>query len=159
MNEPHARKLNARLTAVAAVLTLVPALALVGCASFSSGPSEVDPNIAATSTNIGSLSEVVQRNPNDPQAYNVRGAVLGRAGRNEEALADFNKAIGINPDFAQAYANRGLVYRQMKKVDLAIADYNKALAVDAAYVTAYLGRGVAYRQQGQLIAASRTSTR
>src|SRR5262249_48998633 len=76
-----------------------------GCTGIGMSVTEPDPNVAATSTNIASLTEVVQRNPNDPQAYNVRGAVLGRAGRNEEALADFNKAVSINPGFAQAYAN------------------------------------------------------
>jgi tetratricopeptide (TPR) repeat protein len=132
---------------------LLAAGALGGCGGLGLSVSEPDPNIAATSTNIASLTEVVQRNPNDPQAYNVRGAVLGRAGRNEEALADFNKAITINPKFAAAYANRGLVHRQMRKLDLALADYDKALGLEANYALAYLGRGQVYRAQGRALDA------
>src|SRR5689334_21173107 len=133
---------------------IVLAVALTGCGGGSGlTSSPPDPNLAATSTNIASLTEVIQRNPNDPQAYNVRGAVLGRAGRNEDALADFNKAVSINPSFAQAYANRGLVYRQMKKFDLALADYNKAIELDPAYSPAYLGRGMVYRSQGNAMQA------
>src|SRR5262245_66532009 len=58
---------------------VVVAGALGGCGGLGLSTSEPDANVAATSTNIASLTEVVQRNPNDPQAYNVRGAVLGRA--------------------------------------------------------------------------------
>ena len=83
--------------------------------------------------------------PNDPQAYNMRGSVFGQAGRNDEALADFNKAISLDPNYAQAYANRGLIYRKTGKLDLALADYNKALTLDPNYAAAYLGRGIVYR--------------
>jgi hypothetical protein len=37
-----------------------------------------DTHYAASSTNITSLSDVIKRNPSDPQAYNMRGTVLGR---------------------------------------------------------------------------------
>ena len=37
----------------------------------------------------------------------MRGSVLAQAGKTEEALADFNKAISLDPNFGQAFANRG----------------------------------------------------
>ena len=55
---------------------------------------------------------MIQRHPNDPQAHNMRGTVLAQAGRRQEALSDFNKAIALDPKYAQAYANRGLLHRQ-----------------------------------------------
>ena len=75
---------------------MVGAALLAGCATGGLGsavPEEQDSQ-AASPANIASLTEVVQRNPNDAQAYNVRGSVLGRAGRNQEALADFDRATG-----------------------------------------------------------------
>ena len=118
------------------------ALALAGCQSVSLGTSTTSENddnqLAASPANIASLSGVIQRNPNDPQAYNMRGSVYGQGGRFQEALADFDRAISLDPNYAQAYANRGLIYRQTNKGDLAVADYNKALAIDPNY--AEIGR-------------------
>ena len=114
-------------------------ISLGGCGTIG-GVSSVTPTtetednqLAASPANIASLTGVVQNNPNDPQAYNMRGSVFGQAGRNDEALADFNKAISLDPNYAQAYANRGLIYRKTGRLDLALADYNKALALDPSY--------------------------
>ena len=131
---------------------------LAGCASSTfttaTAPTEAeDSQLAASPSNIASLSGVVQRNPNDPQAVNMRGTVFGQAGRNQEALADFNKAISLDPNYTQAYANRALIYRKTGKLDLALADYNKALELDQNYAVAYIGRGIVYRQQQQTLNA------
>ena len=137
------------------VIALAATAALAGCQTVSnSQTSEVEDNqFAASPANIASLTGVVQRNPNDPQAYNMRGSVFGQSGRNEDALADFNKAISLDPNYAQAYANRALIHRKTGKLDLALADYNKALQLDPNYAVAYLGRGVVYRLKKQTLDA------
>ncbi|MGL4240000.1 MAG: tetratricopeptide repeat protein, partial [Beijerinckiaceae bacterium] len=79
------------------------ALALAGCETVGSGvqvrgpqfaevddPQSANPN--AASNNIASLTEVVNRNPNDATAYNTRGAAFARAGRYGEAIRDFDRA-------------------------------------------------------------------
>src|SRR6478752_835820 len=141
--------LSTRLSRAA---TILAALVLCGCGTTSIGTMADDPDAAqATPANIASLSEVIQRNPNDAQAYNMRGTVLGRANRNQEALADFDRAVGIDANYAQAYANRGQVHRQMRQYELALADYNKALSIDQNYAAAHLGRGQVYRAQGRAL--------
>ena len=127
------------------------ALALAGCATLGNPPAADNdtPLYTTSQSNLTSLSEVIEKHPDDPQAYNMRGSVYGEAGRNDQALADFNKAISLDPNYAQAYANRALIYRKTGKLDLALADDNKALAIDANYAPAYLGRGIVYREQGR----------
>ena len=118
---------------------LVAAVALAGCLPgepTTPGASNDDITNSVSPTNVASLTEVVTRNPRDPQAYNMRGSVLGQAGRYQEALADFNTAISLDPGFAQAFANRGLVNRQSGRFDQALADYNRAIAIDAGYAVA-----------------------
>ena len=116
-------------------------------------PESEDAIYATSPANIASLTAWCSSNPNDPQAYNMRGSVFGKGGRYDEALADFNKAISIDPNYAQAYANRGLVYRETGKLTLALADYNKALSIDPNYADAYLGRGMVYREENKPIPA------
>jgi len=93
-----------------AVLSIVlAALALSGCSinlgslTPSSSP-EPEPARLTSSNNIASLTETIKSNPNDPQAYNMRGSVLAQAGKPEEALADFNKAISLDANYPQAFA-------------------------------------------------------
>jgi tetratricopeptide (TPR) repeat protein len=91
-------------------LTLV-ALGLSACGTTSSGPAQriavVEEDTQGTSSvNISSLSDVIQRNPNDPGAYNTRGAAYARLGRYSDAMSDFAKAVQIDPNFAPACARR-----------------------------------------------------
>src|SRR5690606_27179277 len=81
---------------LAACITMV-ALALAGCQTATGPLGEVAGVDAAqgSSENIASLTSVIQRSPNDAEAYNVRGTALGRGGRYKEALEDFDTAIRI----------------------------------------------------------------
>ena len=71
--------------------------------------------------------------------------MLGRAGRFEAALTDFNAAIRLDPNDAPAYAKRAMV--QTNKLALALADYKHALTIDPNYAVGYIGRGMLYGQQ------------
>src|SRR3954471_12096867 len=128
-------KLTQRSPSLIVGLALLAGAALAGCQTVTGAPTtETEDNqLAASPANIASLTGVVQNNPNDPQAYNMRGSVFGQAGRNDEALADFNKAVSLDPNYAQAHGNRGLIYRKTGRLDLALADYNKALTLDQNY--------------------------
>ena len=106
--------------AVVLITTAALGVSLGGCGTIGVGSvsptTETEDNqLAASPANIASLTEVVQRNPNDAQAYNMRGSVLGRAGRNQEALADFDHAIAdysealrVGPRSAVILTNRGI---------------------------------------------------
>jgi len=93
-----------RLSPRACAPIALTAIALGGCSmtlgslSPSSEPKE-EPAQVATSANLASLTETIKNNPNNPQAYNMRGSVLAQAGKTEEALGDFNKAISLDPNY------------------------------------------------------------
>src|SRR5690606_30053133 len=115
----------------AAVFASFAALAACGTAGPSSSLSDLVgvETAQGSAENIASLSAVIQRSPSDPNAYNVRGAAFGRAGRYHEALKDFDQAIALDRQSYQAYANRALIHRYMGDNQRAIADYSQSIAL------------------------------
>ena len=67
-------------------------------------------------------------NPNHAQAYNNRGNTRRSLGSNQDAIADFERALRINPNLFQAYYNRGLARRSLGDKQGALADYNETRA-------------------------------
>jgi tetratricopeptide (TPR) repeat protein len=61
-------------------------------------------------------------------AYSLikKGLKLFDEGEYEEAIDNFNKAIGINPEIAEAYAWRGLAYAELDMDEQANKDLKKA---------------------------------
>ena len=129
------------------------AVALCGCSinlgALTPSSDKEEPARLVSPSNTVALSEAIKADPNNPQAYNARGAVLAQAGKTEDALADFNKAISLDPTYAPAYANRGQAYRQSRRPDQAMADYERAIALDANSAAAYLGRGLVRKERNQ----------
>ena len=81
-------------------------------------------------------------------AYYIRAGVYEMKGDNEQAIADYTKAIEANSHYADAYAGRGIVYQAKGDNDHSIADYTKAIEIDPRYAEAYVGRGMIYRLNG-----------
>jgi len=80
-------------------------------------------------------------NTNLASVYHNRGHVYSELKNNEDAIADYTRAIRINPDYASAYYNRGREYEDLKKYEDAIDDYTRAIRIDPDYVLAYKRRG------------------
>ncbi len=99
--------------------------------------------------NLLSLSSVIEKNPEDPSAYNMRGTAHGDARNYAKAIADFTKAVEIDPSYFQAFANRALIYVRLKQFDKALADFDHALTLSTEYPIAYFGRGMLYRIQNK----------
>lgn len=76
--------------------------------------------------------------------YNDRGNALAGAGRYQEALANYARAIELDPGYSKAYSNRGTTYREMRRYAEALADYDRAIQVDPTYATAYYNRALTY---------------
>ena len=71
----------------------------------------------------------IAEHPDDADAYDRRSTIYSLLGRNDEALADCDKAISLEPGTAFHYFNRGAIYEQRKEYPLAVNDYTKALAL------------------------------
>jgi len=56
--------------------------------------------------------------------YN-KACALSKVGRNDEAMADLQKALDMNAEYVKAYFKRGDILLSMEDYDAAIAEYTK----------------------------------
>lgn len=98
-------------------------------------------------------ADVVAKFPDEPLVYNNRGMFLQSLGRNDEAVADFTRAIELNTQFVPAYTNRAYSRLQTGRFSEALADLNKSVEIDPNQPAAYSLRGTAFLQTGDANAA------
>ena len=64
-----------------------------------------------------------------------------RLGKNDAALANFDRALNLRPDSAQAHFNRGNVLPKLKRHDEAVASFDRAIDLRPDFAMAYSNRG------------------
>ncbi len=122
---------------------------------------------------ISDFNKAIEFNPSFAQAYCYRGnaylhkenlALMTKALKEKlwpsydykskvnfnQAISDFNKAIGFNPSLTEAYNSLGGAYIDENDYDQAIASFNKAIELNPQSMIAYARRAVAYREKGNL---------
>jgi tetratricopeptide (TPR) repeat protein len=107
-------------------------------------PASDESTQTTSSIDTASLSEAIKNNPRDPQGYIKRGCALAQAGKTEDALADFNKAIALASDNADAYYNRGLLYQGQGQQQPAIDDFTTASALMPQQASPLVARAQSY---------------
>lgn len=84
---------------------------------------------------LSPLEDILPKSPTVPpetQYYNL-GMTYRKSQQYPQAIAEFQKAIGLNPDFKEAYHALGLTYLQIGKLDEARKAANAALVIDPTY--------------------------
>jgi len=96
------------------------------------------------------FQQILQTNPDHPEAHFNLGYALQDLGKLEEAVACYHKALAIKLDYPEAHNNLGNVLKNLGKLEKALASYEKALALKPDYPEANNNRGVALRDLGRL---------
>jgi tetratricopeptide (TPR) repeat protein len=65
------------------------------------------------------------------ELYKIKGDILYKLGKFNEAIEQFTLAININPNDKYAFNNRGLSFCSVEKYDSAIDDWNSAMKIDS----------------------------
>lgn len=99
---------------------------------------------------IDALQKATVFLPDDASAHNTLGVALQKAGRINEALAEFRLAVQFNPKHFEAHGNLGNTLRDMGKVSEAVACYRTALSINAKFAEAHNNLGNALRDLGML---------
>jgi tetratricopeptide (TPR) repeat protein len=87
------------------------------------------------------------------------GVALSRAGKYEDSIESFNKALAVNPKCQDCFYNIGYAYAQKKELDKAEENYKKALEVKPDYAEAYNGLANIYNTQRKFDQAAAASAK
>src|SRR5713226_7260385 len=83
--------------------------------------------------------------------YNNWGNALAFQGKFDEAIAKYEKAVGLDPKYAPAYNNNwGRALADQRRFDEAIAKYQKTIELDPKYARAYYNWRNALATEGRL---------
>jgi tetratricopeptide (TPR) repeat protein len=94
------------------------------------------------------FSGIIRENPQDADAFFIRGNIRSEQGEFAKAIADFNKAIELDPKKGAAFNSRGYAWRNLGEADKAIADFNQALLINAKDTWALNNRGITWHDKG-----------
>ncbi|HUI06608.1 MAG TPA: tetratricopeptide repeat protein [Verrucomicrobiae bacterium] len=99
---------------------------------------------------IAIRADAVARFPNQPRAHYNLGDALLRAGRVQEAVAQYEQAVRIQPDYAAAHNNLGFALMELGQVQDAIRHFQQALRINPDFAEAHYNLGVALMGLGQV---------
>lgn len=94
------------------------------------------------------FTQMIRREPAEPEWYNRRAVVRQINGDFDAALADISDAIRLASQSPSYYNTRGNVYAAKGDFNRALADYNAALRLDPNSAAAWANAGAARYQQG-----------
>lgn len=90
-------------------------------------------------------SKVVLVDPTNCFAYNERGRAYARAGRLQQAVADFENVLRMNPPLpmvaSEAAYNCALAYEKMEKYDRSLEFYSRTIDLDPKQSAAWCNKG------------------
>ncbi len=79
-------------------------------------------------------------------AHNRRGEIRARGGREQEAMSDFEAAVGYDATRWRAVHNRGVSFALAGEYEKAIADFSRTVTLRPGYANAYFNRGEMHYQ-------------
>ncbi len=96
---------------------------------------------------------------NNVVAHNNLGQLELKAGRTDDAVVEFQKAVESRPQYAQAHANLGSALLKEGRFDEAIAEYQKAVELQPGDASFWGDLGAGLLQRGRLDEAVKALTK
>ena len=82
--------------------------------------------------------------------YSIYGMALTKAGRTDEAIAQFQAGLARVPDSAELHDNLGNAYAAQRREQEARSQFEAALRLDQAHAAAHCDLGILLAQEGRL---------
>jgi len=108
----------------------------------------------ATSTAPSSqYRTILEQNDRSAEAHNNLGVLYQDAGRLDDAVAEFQRALAIDPRHVKARSNMGVALLQSNRIDQAAAELRQAMTSDPRNVEAIVNFALVQRALGRSIDA------
>lgn len=124
-------------------IAIVCALPLCGC-SFDLGSWGSDKEKPQQQAEPKPADNISARSVTDAQGYATHGQALAKSGNNEEALAEFERALALDPYNVRALYGRGLIRQAEKDHQQAIEDFTAANGLSPQKAEPLLARANSY---------------
>lgn len=95
-----------------------------------------------------SFKQVIEKKPDNPEAYYNLGTLYLRTNSIPEARRYFQKALELRPNYPEAWNNLGMAAAQQNNEKEAIRDFQQSLLLRPNYAVALLNLGNLYRREG-----------
>jgi len=82
-------------------------------------------------------------------AHRIYGNTLAKAGKIDEAIAQYKEAIRVKPNYSEAYYSLGVAETGRDRMDQAMAYYRRAINIDGNYALARNNLGYALLMRGE----------
>jgi Flp pilus assembly protein TadD len=90
-----------------------------------------------------------------PALFNARALWLERQGRDEEALADFERAVSLAPRNPVLLNAIGLCLTRLQRLEEAVSAFDEAIRIDPTFTATYHRKGIALGMAGDRAGAKR----
>jgi len=97
--------------------------------------------------------QVLQQQPEHPEALHWFGVIVYQSGRVEEALTSLQKSLALNPNDANACNSFGVMLMRQNSLEEAAIYFRRAIVLNPNHFFAHANLGTLRRKQGDLNAA------
>ncbi len=94
-------------------------------------------------------SQAIERNPQNPKSFYVRGWIHEMKRRHRQAIADYDEVVKLDPMAVEVYNRRGSEHFKLGRIEASIADFEKAIELDPKQEPYHWQRGISYYYAGR----------
>jgi tetratricopeptide (TPR) repeat protein len=109
-----------------------------------SQPTDLDRAVLRLQAEALRLTQRLRANPDDAEAYYLRGIVYGQLVEPLKAIDDFDAALRLGHETADTYYNRGMALVHTQQHYLAVEDFTDAIRLQPGHADAWNNRAAAY---------------
>ena len=95
------------------------------------------------------VDKIIEEKPTSAIAYDLKGAILQKQGKLDEALNAFSKAVELEPDFAIAWYNFAQFEKNLGHFEKAKSYLDRAIDLQEDLTKAYFARALILKKMGQ----------